>query len=129
MTIVEKNLAVWSADATATALVPAARFKVPGNWQGIARPYVIQYPIVERATHAHGATVLQNLRVWEIFQFSIIADSFTSGQAIAEKMRTVFNGNNGGVQYFYLGQRWVGRDDQVNAEHIAVEFRIAEALT
>jgi len=129
LTIDEKLLAIWAADGTATALVPAKQFKVPGNWQGTATPYVIQYPIAERAYHAHNNNgAVQKLRVWEIYQLSIIADSYSSALAVAEKMRTLFNGNIGGVQFFYLGQRWVGQDEVVMTEHIAVEFKIAETL-
>ena len=46
MNIEEKNLAVWSASASAIALVPASMFKVPGIWERKTRPYVIQQPIV-----------------------------------------------------------------------------------
>ena len=130
MTIDEKILAIWTADATATALVPASRFKVPGNWEDLARPYVIQYPISEKAFHAHNNSgAIQTLRIWEIYQLSVIADSYSSALAIAEKIRTVFNGNFSGVQFFYLGQRWIGQDQVVGTEHIAVEFKIAETLT
>lgn len=130
MTIEEKMLAVWSADAAATALVPAARFKPPGNWQDLDRPYIIQYPIVETANHAHdnGAAV-GPLRIWEYYQLSVIADSYSTAKTVAEKIRTVFNGNSDGVQFFYRGQRFVGRDDVTLTEHIAVDFRIAEALS
>ena len=129
MTIDEKLLALWAADGTATALVPASRFKVPGNWQNLTRPYIIQYPIAERAYHAHNNRgAIQPLRVWEIYQLSVVADSYSSALAVAEKLRTLFNGNFGGVQFFYLGQRWVGQDEVVMTEHIAVEFKIAEIL-
>lgn len=130
MTIEERIREIWAADATAIALVPAARVKVPGNWQDLTRPYIILYPIVETSEHVHnsGGSIVA-LRVWEFFQFSVIADSYPSGKAVAEKCRTVFNGNKSGTQFFYRGQRWVGRDDTVNVEHIAVDFRIAEILT
>ena len=129
MTIEEKMLAVWTADGTATALVPAARFKPPGNWQDLDRPYIIQYPVVEAAVHAHdNAAAFQGLRIWEFYQLSVIADSYSSAKAVAEKIRSVFNGNSSGVQFFYRGQRFVGRDDVTQTEHIAVDFRIAEQL-
>ena len=129
MTIEEKMLAIWTASASAIALVPAARFKPPGNWQDLDRPYIIQYPVAERPIHAHDneAAVIA-LRVWEFYQLSVIADSYSSAKAVAEKIRSVFDGNIDGVQFFYRGQRFVGRDDVTLAEHIAVEFRIAEAL-
>ena len=129
MTIEEKIASVWAADGAALALVPASRFKVPGNWQNLDRPYVIQYPIAEKSTHIQRGPSIQTLRIWEIYQLSVIADSYSSAKAVAEKMRSLFNGNFGGVQFFYLGQRWVGQDDLVGTEHIAVEFKIAETLT
>lgn len=128
-TIEETLLSIWSADGTATALVPATRFKVPGNWQNLTRPYVIQYPIVETSRQTHnGNGAIQKLRVW-LFQFSVIGDSYSSAKAVAEQIRATFAGNISGVQFFYLGQRWVGMDEIIGTEHIAVEYRIAETLT
>lgn len=130
MTIEEKLAAIWAADSSAIALVPQARFKPPGNYQNIARPYVIMYPVGETSTHVHNsAGAIQKLRIWEVFQLSVIADSYITGKAVAEKIRSVFAGNITGTQFFYKGQRWVGRDERVNAEHIAVDLRIAEVLT
>lgn len=129
MTVDEKILAAWAANTEAIALVPSAMFKVPGNWQRLVRPYVIHFPVVEESTHTHDAkAAIQALRVWEVYQFSIIADTYSSGKEIAEKMRTVFNGNIDGVQFFYRGQRWVARDDDMNIGLMAVDFRIAETM-
>jgi hypothetical protein len=129
MTIEEKMLAIWAADAAATALVPAARFKVPGNWQDIARPYIIQYPVAEAASETHQSSEFSgSLRIWEFYQLSVIADSYSTAKAVAEKVRTVFNGNHAGVQIVYRGQRFVGRDDETLTEHIAIDFRVAESL-
>lgn len=128
MTIEEKVLAVWSARSDAIALVPASRFKPPGNWQALERPYIIQYPVAEFTINTHSTSPAQPLRIWEFYQLSVIADSYSSAKAIAEKIRSVFNGNYDGVQFFYRGQRFVGVDDVTRAEHIAVDLRIAEAL-
>lgn len=130
MTIEEKILAIWSSNAAAIALVPASRFKVPGNWQGLTRPYVIQYPIVETSSHVHdGGGEISKLRKWDVYQMSVIADSYSTGKAVAEKIRSLFQGNIDGVQFFYRGQRFVGTDEVVNTAHIAVEFKIGETLT
>jgi len=130
MTIEEKVLAIWTADAAAIALVPAARFKVPGNWQNLARPYVIQYPIAETTLHTHetGGQAAK-LRQWEFYQLSVVADSYSSAKAVVEKMRALFNGPVSGINMQYRGQRWVGDSDVTETKHIAVDFRIAETLT
>ena len=128
MNIEEKNLAVWSASASAIALVPAARFKVPGNWEGITRPYVVQQPIVETGEDVHSGELMP-LRTWEFYQFSVIADSYKSAKDVAEKMRTVFVGNIDGVQYFYRGQRWIGEENVEGVGMMAVDFRICETLS
>lgn len=130
MTIEEQIVAIWASEPSAMSLVPPTRFKTPGNYQNLARPYVILYPIIETSTHTHESSgSIVKLRIWEFFQFSVIADSYISGKAVAEKCRSVFNGNRSGTQFFYRGQRWVGRDDTTGVEHIAVDFRIAEILT
>lgn len=130
MTIEEKILAIWSGNAEAIALVPANRFKVPGNWQGLTRPYVIHRPIVEISSHVHdGGGAVSKLRRWDVYQMSVISDSYSSGKPVAEKMRSLFQGNIDGVQFFYRGQRFVDTHEVVNTEHIAVEFRIDETLT
>ena len=126
MVIEEKLIALWGASGTATALVPAYNVKVPGNWQNLERPYIIIYQIAERPIHTHGA--LQPLRQWTI-QFSILADSYSSANAIAEAMRgSIFVGNIDGVNFSYRGRVFSSRDDRLGVEHIAVEYLISETL-
>lgn len=129
MTIEEKIYAVLSADATVTALVPATRIKPPGNWQNLARPYIVQFPVSEGPirTHTEG---LQDLRIWDFYQLDIFGDTYSSAKAVAEALRTALDGNQNGVDFQYRGQRYTGRetDEGIGVEHMIVEFFIAEAL-
>ncbi len=130
MTIEEKVLAVWAANSGAIALVPAARFKVPGNWQELARPYIIQQPVAESPNYVHnGGGSIMALRTWEFYQISIVADSYSSAKAVAEKCRTVFTGNISGVQFFYRGQRWLSEEQDEGTGMMAVDLRISETLS
>jgi hypothetical protein len=130
MTLEEKILDIWEGNAAAIALVPASQFKTPGNYERRVRPYVDQYPIAERSIHVHnGGGTIQRLRIWEVWQMSIVADSYSSAKAVAEKMRSLFNGNIDGVQFFYLDQHWVGSEDEQGVGAMVVQFKIAETLT
>lgn len=129
MTIEEKLLSIWTASATAIALVPASRFKVSGGWQNMDRPYIIQKPIAGDQTFIHNNNAATGgLRDWQFYQISIFADSYSTGRVVAEKVRTTFSGNIDGVQFFARLPRHVGRDDAVGLEEFAVDLRIVETL-
>lgn len=130
MTITEKVQAVLIAAAGVTGLVPAARIKVPGTWQNLTRPYIVHRPVAEGSpTHTHDGG-LESLRLWEFYQVSIFAATYDSGNAVAQAVRTALDGlHSGGVHVFYRGGPWyVGRDDETDTEHFALDFRIFEAL-
>lgn len=126
MTIEEHTIDVWSADAAAIALVPASRFKVPGVYQGMTRPYVVMFPITESQFETHGGGAL-GVRQW-LLQFSIFGNSYSSMKAIAEQMRETLHGSHGDAQYSYLRQFFLGKDAETNVEHLVVEFRVFESL-
>lgn len=125
MTAAEKIFALWSADATATALVPAARFKYAGPYQNITAPYVIYSPItVQRyRTISEGAT---NALEYGIWQFSIFSASASGADDIRRKLITVLDGNKGGFNFFFISSLVVDVDQERQLVHVAADFRVTE---
>lgn len=105
MTIPEKIFALWSADATAIALVPASRFKLHGLYQGLAFPHVIFHRITgqRHRTIEEGAHNTFDLDIWQfsIHTSSNAADS--SADVIRRKIIDVFDGNHAGFNFHYRG--------------------------
>lgn len=127
MTIEEKVYALLSAMPTVTALCPASRIKVPGNWQGLVRPYVVHHPVTVEPIRTHDG--LESLRIWEYYQISVIAETYSSGTALAVAIRDGLDGIHDGCHFQWRPGGWyVGRDDDMNIEHFALNFRVAEAL-
>lgn len=126
MTVEEKIFALWSADATATALVPAARFKPGGIYQNLAAPYVLHWPIVitRRRTFAEGAA---NCIETSTRQFSIYAASITSAEEIRLKLISVFDGNKGGFNFQFQSARFVDEQPDIPIVLIAVDFLVSTA--
>lgn len=126
MTVAEKVYALWSADSTATALVPAARIKPTGVYQNLTVPYIIHWPIstTRYRTHGEGATgsIERNL-----IQFSVYAASFTSADAIRLKLISVLDGNQGGFNFQFQASRFVDEIPDKSIVHIAVDFLVTTA--
>lgn len=105
MTVAEKIFSLWSADATAIALVPAARFKPSGLYQDIDYPWVMFWRITgERyRTIAEGVANALERDTW---QFSIHASgpqAYTTADAIRLKLIDVFDGDKAGFHFRYQG--------------------------
>lgn len=121
MTVEEKAQAVLAADASVTALVPAARIRLPGDWQNLAAPYIIHYPVAATATRTHEG--LEALEVYDFYQVSVYAVSFSAARAIERAVRSALDGNHGGFNFHVAGGSvYIGRDDPLNLHHIAVNF-------
>ena len=61
MTIEEQVQATLAADAGVTALVPASRIRVPGNWQALTRPCIVHQPVSSDPYYMHeGRAALTN---------------------------------------------------------------------
>lgn len=137
MTATEKIQEILVASATLTALVPAARIRVPGPWQNLARPYIIHFPVSVEPTYTHQA--LAAGRGW-LYQVSIFADSYSTGEAAAVAVRNTLSGVHGdsplteGMTIFwepgswYVGNEISGNEAGPIVEHFAPEFRIFEGL-
>jgi hypothetical protein len=128
MVIEEKIYEILSAESSVTDLCPASRIKVPGDWQGLDRPYVVHFPVSIEPTRDHSG--LKALRVWDFYQVSIVSDTYATGSAVAVAVRDAMDGIHAdGVDIqFRPGPWYIGRDDETNTENFALTFRIAEAL-
>ena len=104
MTLDEKIFALWSADATATALVPAGRFKPPGNYQNIAAPYVVFYPIFMQP---YDVLASANGIERGTYQFSIYAAEYSTADTIRRKLLAVLDGNKAGFNFRYRSSRFL----------------------
>lgn len=129
MTVAEKIFALWSANAGAIALVPAAKFKPMGLYQGIDYPYVVFQRIYEQRyrTVAEGANGALEYGTW---QFSVHTSgnlAFSTAETIRRKLIEVFDGNKGGFNFHYraAGPDIVSQDRQYLM--LPVEFLITNS--
>lgn len=137
MTIAEKIQELLIGAAAVTALVPAARIRVPGPWQNLARPYVIHFPVSPAPGYTHGG--LMGFRQWD-YQVSVFADSYSTGEAAAIAIRDALVGVHAlaspvtdGVTIFWKPGLWyVGSEQQADQspviEHFIVSLDVHEAL-
>jgi hypothetical protein len=127
--IEEQVFTILSSIAAVTALVPAARIKVPGNWQNLERPYIIHFPVSPAPADVHDDSLIQP-GIWDFYQISVFADTYSSGRAVADALIENFRDNlaAGVTAFFRPGSFYQGRDEQTNIEHFAMNFRIAEGL-
>ena len=130
MTIEQQVYTILAAIPAVTSLVPASRIKVPGNSQSMARPYVVHHPVSPEPIALMNNTMAA-MRIWEYYQISVYADSYSSGNGIACAIRDALTSGvqTGDVVFMWQPGSWyIGRDDLMNVEHFAVDFRVAEAL-
>jgi len=126
VTVSEKVQAVLAGGAV-TTFVPAARIKVPGDWQNLARPYIVHFPVSPAPTQTHGGRAA--LIIWEFYQVSIFADTYSTGEEAAIAVRDNLPGVHDGVHIFWHAGGWyIGKDDDTGVHHFALDFKIAEAL-
>lgn len=132
MTITEYIQSLLESSSAVTVLAPASRIRVPGDWQNLARPYIVHVPVNPDPTYTHSG--LAGLRIWS-YQVSCFADSFGGAEELAVAVRDALSGlhdvtDSGyveGVQIFWRGQTPQYESD-TRVHHIAVEFKVAEAL-
>ena len=134
MTITEQMYSILAGLSGLTALVPATRILPPGNWQNIARPYIVHFPVAVVPTITHD-DFSQALQVWEFYQISVFCETFQSGDAIASYISRNLPGNYSGTQIFlragtpfYQGARPLDERLTTQVHHFVLEFRVAEAL-
>ena len=128
MTIEQAIYNILGADASVTALCPAARIKVPGDWQNLARPYIIHTASQIRPTRTH--TGLVSLREWD-YQVNVISADYATGRALYEAIITALDGWHVGIHCSLdFGPVHIGGvRDGLEAEEFALTFKVTESLT
>lgn len=126
MTIQEKIFALWSADASAIALVPAARFKPAGAYQNLAIPYVLHFSVATTRPRTFAEGAVGGIE-FSTRQFSIYAASEPSAEEIRRKLIEVFDGNKGGFNFQFQVARFVDEEPDIPAVLIAVDFLVTTA--
>lgn len=128
MTIEQHVYNTLRANAAVTALCPASRIKVPGNWQNLQTPYIVHFPVSLRPTQTHEG--LASLRIWDYYQVGIYAATYSEGRALLEAVLSALDGWRGGVRYMAIGTTvWVTQDADVDVHHFVLNFQVAESLS
>lgn len=125
MIIEEKVFSLLSVAASITALVPATRIKPPGDWQNLARPYIVHFPVALSANYTHSGRAAMN--AWPFYQVSCFADSYSEARSLAAIVAAALSGNHDGCQFFVRNQTALF-DSEVKVHHVAVDFEIFESL-
>ena len=128
MGIEETIYGILSADATLLGLSTgiAARIKPPGNWQALARPYIIYKPVTFNPTYVHdGGTLIDQ---YPNFQINVVADSYSSARAVANAVKLAVigtaNGNHGGTQFFLRNEVALDFDTDRKLAEIALDYEL-----
>ncbi len=132
MAVIEEQVyTILSATSALTALVPAARIKVPGDWQNLARPYIVHFPVSPSPVHVHDDQIIQP-GIWDFYQISVFSSTYSEGRAICKVLIENFRDNmTGGVSAFLQGGSFYQGHDKIGettVHHFALNFRIAEGL-
>lgn len=127
MTIQQKVQEIWGKTSALTTLIPVDRVKPPGNWVSMGLPYAVHFPVSESPTITYGG--LAALRIWDFYQISVFADSYSKAEAVVETIRQTFTGTIDGCHFSWIGAMAAGRDPDVpGLIHIAAMLKVAEAL-
>lgn len=108
-----------------TSLCPADRIKPPGNWQNLARPYIIHFPVALRQSRTHGGL---NGRIWDSYQVSVFADDYADGRSLSDAVVAALDGVSAGGANFQFQQLRAFQDPEVDVIHFVLEFLCGEAL-
>lgn len=128
MSIEAKVQAILIADGSLTALCPADRIRVPGNWQDMTRPWIIHFPVNTEPGRTHDG--LDELCIWDPYQISIFGDTYGEAEDVAVAVRTALDGTHStGVHAHFQNHYRAPSDTQTTVEHIILEFRIGAPLS
>lgn len=123
MTIEEEVYSLLSAGLTS---VTADRIKPPGDWQNLARPYVVHLPVTADIQQMHSGQI--PLRRWPFYQVSVFADSYSSARSVADQVISTLAGvHSDGVTFLWRNMTPI-YDDEVRVVQISVDFEVFEAL-
>ena len=128
MTIEEKINSVLSTASGVTALAAAGRIKPPGDWQNLARPYIVHFPTVAESIQMHGSPGLANLKSWR-YQVSCFADSYSGARSLAVAVRLALGDYvGGGIVSHWLSDYEIPYAPDIRVIQIVSEFEIADML-
>ena len=126
MTVEETVYSALSGAAGITALVAANKIKPEGDWQALARPYIIHFPVTLETTHTH--TGMANFKKW-LYQISCFGDSYASAKAVAEAVKTAFQSyRSGGIVTQLTNERRMPFEFETRVSQIVLEFDIFDML-
>lgn len=115
--------ALLIANAALVALVPASRIKTVGQWQNLELPYIVHFPVGLAPFRTHSG--LPSMTIWDVYQVSAYATTYSSGRAIAEAVKTALDGVHGSTHLFWKAFRHI-TEDETRVEHFVVEFQVSE---
>lgn len=125
MTVEEEVYSLLGANVGVTALVPAVKIKVPGDWQNLPRPYIVHFPVAPDPTYTMEGRAA--LTCWNSYQVSCFADSYSGARAVSQAVVQALSGEHNGVTFFWRNQRPFFEED-VRVHQIMLEFEVYEAL-
>jgi hypothetical protein len=125
-TIEETVYSLLSADATFIALNPAARIKVPGDWQSLSKPYTMHSPVSHRPIHTHQG--IADLKEWPNYQVTACALNYSDARAVAERVKVVLAASND-PKFFLRNDVALPYDTDRKVAQIALDFQVFEALS
>lgn len=129
MTIEEKIQELLAASLPAYGspveeLVPEARIKPPGDWQNLARPYVVHFPAGVMPIYTHDGR--EPLTGWT-YQVSTFAATYSAARVVADAVRDTLSGVHDGVHCFWQSRVHYYEPD-TRTHHIADDFEVHEGL-
>ena len=125
MTAEEKAYEVMSAAAPLTALVPAAKIRVPGAWQNLTGDYIIHFPVTMEPVATFDKINGAGLRAFEFYQVSVYSETYSRGRTIAGLVIANLGGKHGKFYFRATGGAiYLGRDDRAELEHFAANFAV-----
>ena len=113
-----------------TSLVPAARIKVQGDWQNLALPYIMHFPVGVQPIHTH-TEGLAALRLWRFYQISIFALTYSEAIGIRDALIAGLDGYKDSdvnrIAYRGIGSSDFDTDRKI--QHVALNFEVSGTLT
>lgn len=126
MTITEKVQSVLETASGVTSRAPADRIKMPGDWQGLARPYLVHFPVTPEPTHIYGGRARRTF--WD-YQLSAFGSTYAQAEGLCFAARDALEVAFGAC-ITWTGGPAPGPNDPLvrDVVHVLMSFRIAEAL-
>jgi hypothetical protein len=125
MTIEEKVKELLTAASAVTDSVPADRIKPPGDWQALARPYIVHFPVAPAPDYTHQGRAA--LTQWPSYQASVFAADYATARAIAVAVVNALLASSD-PKFFWRGQTALPYETDTKVQHIALDFEVWEAL-